>query len=432
MTDTPAKSENGKGVTLPLWKRILFYSILLLIVFGTFEVVGQVYLRSFRGYAGGEFLQYQFDPYKNIVLTPDWVDTRGVTHNSQGFRRTENVEREKPAGTYRIFLMGASTAYGLGTMWPHIERDYAVLDNSETIDAYLEEILGDALPYDEVEVINAGIPSIWTHHNLIYLNQTILGFNPDLILFLDGFNDHFFFGRFHNQFASYAVGRPADVIMGPPTLRSLLQANLWWLFRKSAFMHMAGRAARAGWGMLRGGERADPLDVPQALEDVEWVFERNALKMIRRNALILEDEGIPAIFLLQPQLALERRHLDRMPEIEKELFEFNIASWAPNYEDFLIQATPKIASMIREAVEPTGATFLDLTDIYPESEGQIYTDYAHLTPEGNRILAEVVADEIIRVIEVRSRLPEGTPPSLPLSDALAGEVDSSALVAAVR
>lgn len=430
MTESPEKPNEEKGVTLPLWKRLLFYSILLLLVFGTFEIMGQVYLRTFRGYAGGEFLQYQFDPYKNIVLTRSWRDTRGVTHNSQGFRRTEDVEREKPEGTFRIFLMGASTAYGLGTMWPHIEKDYAVLDNSETIDAYLEEILGDTLPYERVEVINAGIPSVWTHHNLIYLNQTILGYDPDLILFLDGFNDHFFYGRFHDQFASYAVGRPADVIMGTPTLRSLVQANLWWLFRKSAFMHMAGRAAREAWGLIRGGERADPLDVPQALENVEWVFERNALKMIRRNALILADEGIPAIFMLQPMLALERRNLGRMPEIERELFEFNIASWAPNYEEFLLQATPKIASMIEDAVEPTGASFLDLTDIFPESEGQIYTDYAHLTPEGNRILAEVVAEEVIRVVEARTLVPSAPPRETPLGDILAGGAGASAIAAA--
>jgi hypothetical protein len=126
--------------------------------------------------------------------------------------------------------------------------------------------------------------------------------------------------------------------------------------------------------------------------------------MIRRNALILEDEGIPTMFMLQPMLALERKNLERMPEIERELFAFNVASWPPNYEEFLLQATPKIAAMIESEVEPTGASFLDLTAIFQESEGQIFTDYAHLTPEGNRILAEVVAGEIVRLMGSRTEV----------------------------
>ena len=58
-------------------------------------------------------MMHQFDDYKNIHPTLHYQDTRGVTHNAQGFRRTEDVSATKPSGTYRVFLMGGSTAYGL-------------------------------------------------------------------------------------------------------------------------------------------------------------------------------------------------------------------------------------------------------------------------------------------------------------------------------
>jgi lysophospholipase L1-like esterase len=128
------------------------------------------------------------------------------------------------------------------------------------------------------------------------------------------------------------------------------------------------------------------------------VFERNALRMIERNALILQREGIPAIFLLQPLLLLERDHLARMPQPEKDLFEFNIG-WQENLEEYYVRATPLIARRIEETVTPLGASFLDLTGIYGESEGQIFTDYAHLTPEGNEMLAERVAEAIVRKLQ---------------------------------
>src|SRR6266480_1978409 len=190
--------------SLSLGKRLLFSLLLIGIALGTCELIAIWYLRAFNGYDGTHLYEYVFDPYKNVLPAPNYVDTRGIHHNRQGFRRTGEVMLAKPAGTYRIFLMGGSTAYGLGGLWPHIQRTFAVLKNSETIDAYLERILGDSVPGTHIEVINAAITSTWTHHELIYLNQTLLRYQPDMVLFLDGFNDFFFDNRDHDQFADYS------------------------------------------------------------------------------------------------------------------------------------------------------------------------------------------------------------------------------------
>ncbi len=119
---------------------------MLAITLGVLELAATWYLKAFRGYDGEHLLQYEFDPYKNIIPTRNFVDTRGIRHNSQGFRRSTEVPLAKSEETYRIFLMGGSTAYGLGGLWPHLQRDYEVIDNSETIDAYLQKYLQHALP----------------------------------------------------------------------------------------------------------------------------------------------------------------------------------------------------------------------------------------------------------------------------------------------
>ncbi len=399
-------SEATTPAPLPAWKKVVFSLVMLGFMAVALEVVAQIYLRMARGYdGGGEFLQYQFDPYKNIQLTPNWRDTRGVTHNAQGFREVEDVAREAAPGTLRIFLMGASTAYGLGGMFPHIQTEYAVLDNSETIDAYLEEILESAnLPYERVEVINAAIPSIWTHHHLIYLNQMILGYDPDMVLFLDGWNDHFFMERWRDQFASYVQTEQASVIMGPATLGSLVRMNAWWWFRKSAAVHVAARVARNVKTVLTGQDAPAPIDVPKAIEDLNWVFEHNALQMIERNAVLLQHEEIPSVFMLQPMLILEREHLARMPEIERELFEFN-AGWQEGFEEYMRLATPIVSRRVEETVTQLGHRYIDMTRLYAESDGQIFTDYAHLTPEGNRLLAERLAAEILDLLGTAGSAP---------------------------
>lgn len=375
-------------------KLIVFWVLLAVLVFGILEVAARLGLRAFRGYDGEHLYQYVYDPYKNIHPTPNFVDTRGVAHNSVGFRRSSEVSIEKPAGTYRVFLMGASTAYGLGGLWTHIQRDYPVLDNTETIDAYLESLLSDSLPGIRVEVINAAITSTWTHHSLIYLNQRILRYDPDMILFLDGFNDFFRIQEGHDQFADYSYGLPSRIIMGRPTLYSLAYANAWWLFGKSAAAHVASRAGRTLKQAMTPRPEQLPLDVDAALASLRATFPENALKMHERIGLILEAEDVDAVFMLQPLLMLER---DRpgMPPIERELFDFNVESYRPNYEEFVHRAVPFLVSSEEAMAERVGADFVDLTRMYDGVNAQVYTDYAHLTPLGNRLLAERVARTIL-------------------------------------
>src|SRR5262245_56189004 len=123
------------------WKIFLLVFIILAVVLAALELAVRLYLRGARGYDGEHLYQFAFDPYKNVLPSPNYVDTRGIRHNSVGFRRSTEVSLAKPQGTYRIFLMGGSTAYGMGGLWPHIDDRYPVLKNSETIDAYLEEAL---------------------------------------------------------------------------------------------------------------------------------------------------------------------------------------------------------------------------------------------------------------------------------------------------
>jgi hypothetical protein len=104
---------------------------------------------------------------------------------------TEDVSATKPSGTYRIFLMGGSTGYGLGSLSPKGYLKYPVLKNTETIDYCMEERLQSNIPSRRFGVINAGIPSHSSYHHLIYLNQMILKYHPDLIIFIDGYNDYY-------------------------------------------------------------------------------------------------------------------------------------------------------------------------------------------------------------------------------------------------
>jgi hypothetical protein len=393
VTDTEASPKLSVG------KRIAFSLVLLFILAVIVELSASLYLRTVKGYDGEHLLQYSFDSYKNILPTPGYADTRGVHHNAVGFRRDGEVALTKPAGTFRIFLMGGSTAFGTGGLWTHIDPKHPVLANDSTIDRYLERYLAAARPDLKFEVINAAIPSTWTHHSFIYLNQSILRYSPDMVLFLDGFNDFYQCTEDHDQFASYVYGERATVIMGEPSLMALVQANGWWIARKSAAAYLAFRTAQSiGAAVNKPRDRA-PLDVERCFTTMQRIFPANALTMWRRSAVLLAHEGVQAVFMLQPLLVLDR---DRkgLTTVERELYDFNVASWLPGHDEYMRRAAPWVSDTARRTLTPLGGRFLDLTGIFRDAEGQIYTDYAHLTPQGNAILARVVADSITPMVRL--------------------------------
>ena len=118
-------------------------------------------------------IQYAFDDYR--LLVPDQHHPT-VNINSHGFRGPE-FEAEKPEGTYRIFVVGGSSAFGTGTA------------DDATIPAHLERMYRDAgLPF-RVEVINAGIPVAQSYAESMHVKERISRMDPDLIIVYDGYND---------------------------------------------------------------------------------------------------------------------------------------------------------------------------------------------------------------------------------------------------
>jgi len=388
-------------LSLPRWKKWLFTIVTLLVVVGVLQLSAYAYLRAFRGYDGKHLMQYEFDPYKNVLPTRNYVDTRGIRHNSVGFRRSSEVTRTKPPGTLRVFLMGGSTAYGLGGLWTHIQRDYEVIRNEETIDAYLERRLAATFPGVKVEVINAAITSTWTHHSLIYLYQTVLSYDPDMVLFLDGFNDFFFTDPGHDQFASYTYNLESRVVEGEPTLYSLAAMNGWWAFRKFALAHVAGRVGREAKLLILGrGENPRPMDAEQEFSNLQKVFPKNAGATHERIGVLLRHEGVDAVFMLQPMLILDRQHAAKLP-MEQKLFDFNVRSYRPNYEDFMRLSTPWVVQWETDMARRVGATFIDLTTAFRDTPDQVYTDYCHLTPRGNDVIAATIARQIAPILRQR-------------------------------
>jgi lysophospholipase L1-like esterase len=110
-------------------------------------------------------------PFVNFGLNPAQPDV-----NDMGYRN-EPFPLDKPDGEIRVVAMGGSTTYG----WQ--------LDAADAYPQQLEGILQADYGYDDLRVVNAGVPSYTTWHTLVNFQFRVLELDPDVVMIYHGVND---------------------------------------------------------------------------------------------------------------------------------------------------------------------------------------------------------------------------------------------------
>jgi lysophospholipase L1-like esterase len=337
--------------------------------------------------------------------------------DEHGFLHDTPVTREKPAGTFRIFLVGGSTAFGAGqntryhSVHPYKDGLYAY---PSSIAGRLQEYLRARNPAMHYEVINAAGFERRVHQSMIQYIETLSQFQPDLIINLEGMNDVY----------SLVTGTPfADLEQQLPFYVELYQGQRSWLRYSSTYYVLSTLYSK--WvNRQRSAEPAPAANVPSArtstaatpasaensgrafYEKSKDRYTRNAdrlLQIVRQYFAVLKADHTPSIFVLQPLLSRSKQN-KQLSEIERELAQVMVpadgdASAAVDqcallltyfYDDYLSDA-------LRKAAKEYGVEYIDLnaeiSGLGPDVE--FYTDYCHLTPEGNRRIAEILGRAIL-------------------------------------
>lgn len=104
--------------------------------------------------------------------------------NGQGFVLNNPGDPDyavpKPEGVFRIVMLGGSTVEGMASV------------GYESLPAQLERLLRAETPgsRSRIEVINAGMGGFDTSREYMYLVTEIVRYQPDLVIFYDGWNDY--------------------------------------------------------------------------------------------------------------------------------------------------------------------------------------------------------------------------------------------------
>jgi lysophospholipase L1-like esterase len=336
--------------------------------------------RAAQGEGSTEFLPdvggyRKYEPFQTRLDFSVDGESFEVLINRHGFRG-EDFSPAKAPDTARVVTLGASSTFG-----------YRARDD-ETYPVYMEELLnarlaesgcGDVAAF---EVINLGIPHLWTGQILALLKEEGLSLDPDFVTLYAGMNDAKPSGKFRDRTVS--EGR---------------HGGGGWL----------GRAKRALGKLLRehlisvaivdnltGADRKTlPIaDLDRYVADREGPFLENVRAMERAS----REAG--AVFIPASQQAHHSSYDLPEPGVSYREEVARIERLAASHDEirdgqFWLLTHARLMEELREWVAEGDVPFVDAIAA-TDARRDLMASYVHLQPAANRMIAEAFADEIWR------------------------------------
>ncbi len=272
-----------------------------------------------------------------------------ININSDGFRGDEIQENPD----YRIFLIGGSTTFGVGTTSDH-----------STIPGYLQQFYDEQFPDKKIEVINAGIPKAYSYTEKYLIENTLLNYNPDLLVIYDGWND---VEINYEQYSSSV---------------------------DESFMTQ----------LIREMYRID-ITTPKVLLKVYFNYKHDVVETIPFNSKMMDEKvslwvkswksicelqekhDFKTIIILQPILGTGNKILS--VEEQKYASHYDTENRNQNYETY--------ANYLDE-LNLTCTTSFDLRNGFDSHSETIYFDSGHVGDSGNKIIADKIYAKILPTV----------------------------------
>lgn len=291
-----------------------------------------------------------------------------------GFRGRSLATAEKPAGTYRIFFLGASTTENSNT------------PESDTFPGVVEEKLTARFQgRPRIEVGNAGVSGAGSHASLAQVAHRLLALSPDLICVMDAVidltdsqKDDWDPTTFRlaakappPRFRDWLVARSRLVGLIDARLGSSAEIDPRPFFAAKAALRKSLPVKEPGTPLLRG------LDEFRANQ--------------RRLVLLCQDAGVACALMTEPTLYKKTF----TPEEEGHLWNTLIMGTDYNLRpETLLEGITAYNEAVRRTAQETGALLVDL-DARVDHAVVNFADDVHFTRAGNAAVADAIVAELL-------------------------------------
>lgn len=379
------------------------------------EGLGQIY------YAG-KHRKKQSEAFVSRAIPQEFVNYKNIEYRTA-----------KAPGTYRILVLGGSAAAGFGGQY---ERSWApILEhllNQPQDPANLQK--SGAVPaYEIINMAQGSSTSIDDYVN--YMREGV-ALKPDMVIVYAGWNDIQAFSGNPGWMVSNTESRLSEVSQDMSHhhfsvylknkffvakkylylkeemegLISSFYANLHaarnaWNYRLAHFPGLpAGQIAGAFQGPQNPETNLNSMTFEQVLADRDIsgsflatfpkfkreigslyrTFYRANLDLLARQ---LEEDGVRAVFIYQPDLAYQASGKELTPD-EKERVRRLMGGYASKWEEIVRVYYPEGIAIMKAIAAEHDFSFLDMNQVLKKYDSlQIYHDNVHYSEEGNAIVA---------------------------------------------
>jgi hypothetical protein len=336
--------------------------------------------------------------------------------NNAGFRDPRDISMEKPEDEYRIFLVGGSTAYGLGAVGEAAPAmNFYGIPFRETIAHQMEMILNATapMPGKRIRVYNTAVWGYAYQHHLMRYVTKLRRYKPDLVVSLDGANeippickltenwDYFKEGQFNNILQHiFAYNEPG--LSSYLTLwlknNTYLMTYLWGgrdIFQELHQGGLEGTPEGSWEATSQGPEQNAGTAGPQDGRDQELarksrLADRNVntvVRVVENYHSSLENDEVPHLFALQPWLYLSKKKLTEQEKTLSALTGTRTYYGIPSDKMYQL-----LINRITGSARKKGYFVVDFSQYFDDVTEWVFTDWCHLTAGANYLVAKELAN----------------------------------------
>lgn len=353
-------------------KPCLILFLILLLCELTIRVFFHFSHKDILVYACIERFLYQRHPFLGTTHRPNvGIDYDGIKLriNSLGFRGKEfDPEDTRP---FRVFVLGGSAVFNKS------ERDNVPFCE------ILEEELKVKYPNQNIEIVNAGQSGYNTYHAFINFSTQLLDYNPDAIIIYHSWNDvkawpylsvktnygqlwQIMHSKFEVLMAAKTLASKSYIYLAVKALhRKLLRMFFSNDNRREEIRQLLGKILKANEG---GDTTYGKLIYRRNIENIITVAQKNKVQVLLINPLTLI-------------------HSKNSEEEKKHIAYFLVH--VP--EEELPQLMNEAGNILAEVALTNNVAYIDLNKHIEQNQVNLI-DHIHLTPKGNKAIADYIAE----------------------------------------
>lgn len=357
-------------------KRTSRYLLLAVVLYTaiTAEIIFHIYPRLSTAERLSRSVAYTPSPYSvhrlaDFEQTP--LDASGkVMFTIRGGYRGDVFAEEKNDGELRIVFLGGSFVFD--------PESYGEDDWPRRIESIVHKA-----GYEEVRILNAGVPGHTTFDSIARLLAEIHAYKPDMVVLCHAWNDMKYFNRITVKQSPLRVNRPLlRETHGkfPPSLATRLADRI----------HLV-RLIKALPTMFRGRLHDEGL-IPETdlLDEVSELGIDQFRLNLRTFADVCRNIGARPVLLVQPSLVT----LDNESEVRERV----AYHWVAMTHRAVFEAFLECRKAMHGTAGEKSCAVWDFTGNF-EGDTAYFVDHVHLSRDGSSAFARLIADSLIPELE---------------------------------